>query len=263
MEAEKYSEGESMLIVDFDDTNYQEWYADSIESANKCMNEKTATWININCSCKSTLIDDLTEYFGFSGIVSTNLSDNNSCTQLMVYPEYTYLSFFNLNFNLENFTLSKDRICSILGKEIILTFQENSGSLFFPIREKIKSSTGIVRRMKIDYLQYLLLNTVVENMHKQFEDVKHLTAQLEKGIEEKNNEQIFQLKKMLIDSREHVLPLVNALSNMNRASGLIASRMMIYYDDLLAKAQRNFRTLESQIEQLNNIQLYRCSSINQ
>lgn len=167
------------------------------------------------------------------------------------------LSFFNLTFDLENLSLRKDRICSIIGKEILLTFQENSGALFEPIRERIKASTGVVRKMQIDYLQYLLFNAVVDNIYGQCEQIDGIISAIENTTEPDQN--LFKLKKLLIEAQEIIIPLVKAFGNLHKGEQFIEERVMNYYEELYVKADRVKQKSKAQIELVNNIQLYRCS----
>lgn len=254
-----------MLIVDFDKDHYQEWFADSIQSANKCIDNSTATWININLSYEAKLVDEVSEYFGLSKLVAYKLDDPHSAPQFLCYPEYVYLALFNLKFDLSEFTLDSNRICCILGKDILLTFQENSGSLFSPIRLKIKESTGRVRRMQIDYLLYLLLDATLDSTLEQFDMVADRMVTLENSstVQRREiDEQIYQLKILLLQSREYIHPLYHAIHALQKCSEYIQPSVVNYYKDLMLKAKKLEASLESQVDRLTNLQLFRARILN-
>ena len=258
MENEKYGEGKSMLIIDYDEHHYNEWFDDSIESAYKRIDKSTATWININCICDTILTDGISEYFGFSHLVKSNLSSLDAWSTYLVYPEYTYLSLNTIQFDLKQFNLVVDRVCCVLGDELLLTFQENSGSLFSKLRERIKESTGIVRRVGVDYLQYLLLNTIFDQVETQLQTTNTLILEMEKEEVELSKEQLinqcYKLKKLLIKAEQYILPQLLSVKKITEKKAFIKDAHLCFYEDVQSKAYTMEIVLKAQIQRLSNIQ---------
>ena len=247
-----------MLIVDYDENHVDESYTDSIDSLNSYINKSTATWVNINCVCNTELTDSVSSYFGFSRLVKSNLSNQDTWSSLLVYPEYSYISLFNLDFNIDNYNLNIDRICCVLGENILLTFQENSGPLFSKIRERIKESTEIVRRVNVDYLQYLLVNTILDQF----------TTQLQKSANEisKINIELFatsqelrincyKLNQLLIEVKSYITTQTLSLNKMIKYKAFIQDKHLCFYEDVHSRCYSLEIELKSQIEQIKSLQL--------
>ena len=248
---EEYQAGKSMLIVDYNSSHYEEWFAESIVDAEKCMKENTSTWINVNCVCDSPIMDETSDYFGLSQLVASNLMKYDSKQQLLIYPEYSYLNLYNLTYNLKEGEIHTDRICAIFGKEILLTFQENSGSLFKPVRERIKHGNGQVRKMGVDYLQYLLLNSIIDHITGEHNKIEMVIKALESGLQNESEDarhKLFGLSHLLISVQKFIEPMVITIAELKRTKPFISQNMAPYFDDLymttvelgtIAKAQQS------------------------
>ncbi|MFT5777577.1 MAG: magnesium transporter [Crocinitomicaceae bacterium] len=253
-----YGEGDSMLVVDYDAHHYNEWFADSIESAYARIDKETATWMNINCVCDTKLTESVSTHFGFSQLVLSNLLNQDSWSTYLVYPEYSYLSLNTVRFDLERFEINVDRICCVLGKDILLTFQENSGPLFSKIRERIKESTGIVRRVGVDYLQYLLINTLLCQITSQLEMSDKMILSMENETDYETENQLisrcYKLKRLLIKSEVVILPQLLSLKKIIQTKAFIKDSHMCFYEDLQSRAYAIEITLKAQIQRLDNVQ---------
>ena len=56
-----------------------------------------------------------------------------------------------------------EQLSMVIGDTFLLTFQEQPGDVFDPVRERIRKGKGRIRGAGIDYLAYALLDMVVDN----------------------------------------------------------------------------------------------------
>lgn len=72
-----------------------------------------------------------------------------------------------------------DRVAFVLGPGWVLTFQEHRADVFEPLRERIRTGAGRVRRAGADYLLYALLDLVVDHVFGTLEQIGDAAEVLE------------------------------------------------------------------------------------
>jgi len=77
------------------------------------------------------------------------------------FSEYIFVVLKTFSYNDQSDELEPEQISLILGPSFVVSFQEREGDVFKPIRERIRSSKGRIRRMGADYLAYSLLDSIV------------------------------------------------------------------------------------------------------
>jgi magnesium transporter len=132
----------------------------------------------------------------------------------------------------------------------VISFQEAEGDVFDPIRERIRSSKGRIRRMKADYLAYALIDAVADNYFAVLEvfgdRMEDMEGDLVGNPEPETLQEIHSLKREMIRLRKSVWPLREALSKLERSeSDLIAESTRIYLRDVYDHTIQVIDTVES------------------
>lgn len=105
--------------------------------------------------------------------------------------------------------LAFEQLVFIVGTEVpfVWTLQEQYGDHFDHIRTRIEKNIGLVRRKKIDYLLYLLVEAVVDNYYIVYEQISDKNTRLKDfanvratadfaALVEENKAELFQIKKI-------------------------------------------------------------------
>jgi magnesium transporter len=110
-----------------------------------------------------------------------------------------------------------------IGDGYLLTFQEQAGDCFDPVRERIRKGRGRIRRAGPDYLAYALLDAVVDHLFPVLETFGERLDALETEImEDPTRETLTRLhsvKRDLVNFRRTVWPKREALSALLRDPG--------------------------------------------
>ena len=56
-----------------------------------------------------------------------------------------------------------EQVSLILKNNIVISFQEQAGDVFDPLRIRLRQGHGIIRSMGADYLLYCLLDLIIDN----------------------------------------------------------------------------------------------------
>jgi magnesium transporter len=152
--------------------------------------------------------------------------------------EHLFCLLNMLYFNEEKKTIESEQISIVLGKNFVLSFQEDaSRDVFNPIRHKLSIPKSQVRQRSADYLLYSMLDLIVDNYYLVMEKVGDLVEALEDEVSRKSNKRslarINQLRKELIVMKRNVSPVRDLVAGILRSeSEWLEERTMKYFKDV-------------------------------
>jgi magnesium transporter len=163
---------------------------------------------------------------------------------------YIYLSLKMLSMKKESYDIKVEHVSIIIGPNYLISFQEDVGDVFDPVRERIRREGGRVRKSGPDYLAYALIDDIVDNyfivMEKIEERVEDLEEELVVSATRESVWKINRLKKDMIFLRKAVWPLREVITGLERAeSPLIKESTHIYLRDVYDHTIQVIDTLET------------------
>ncbi len=130
-----------------------------------------------------------------------------------------------------------EQLSIFLGKDFVLSFQEEHGDCLEPVRERIRKGRGRVRDKRADYLCYVLLDAVVDDyfpvLERYGEKLEALEDEVITRSEPEQIGQLHDLKRELLTVRRSVWPhreMINAV--IRDANPLIAEETQLYLRDV-------------------------------
>ena len=163
-------------------------------------------------------------------------------------------SYIYLNLKMRSYIDSEkdvkvEHVSMIIGSNFLISFQEDIGDIFDPVRERIRKD-GRIRKFGPDYLAYALIDGIVDNyfvvMEKLEERVEDLEEELVVNPTQESLQKINRLKKDMIFLRKSVWPLREVINNLERSdSTLIKESTTIYLRDVYDHTIQVIDTLET------------------
>ena len=150
-----------------------------------------------------------------------------------------------------------EQVSFVLGKHYLLTVQEEpEHDCFEGVRLRIERSKGIIRKQGADYLAYALLDAIIDGFVPVLELYGERLEELEEEVilnpTRKTLQQIYQVRRELLQLRRAIWPQRNAISSLIRdGSELIGTEVQIYLRDCYDHAVQvmdmveNYRELAS------------------
>jgi len=240
--SEKQAEKPKITIIDYDEQHYQET---EVEDAAECFvfrEKPTVTWINIDCLHQVDILEKLGACYGIHPLVLEDiLSDQRP--KIEDYDDYIFIVLKMLYYNengdegLGDSKIDFDQVSMILGSNFIISFKEKEVDIFNPLRDRLRTAKGRIRKQGADYLAYSMIDAIVdhyfvimEKLGDRFEDLEDaVVANPEPGI----LPTIYNLKRDMLFLRKSVWPLREAISKMQRTdSPLISEATKIYLRDV-------------------------------
>jgi len=176
-----------------------------------------------------------------------------------VYGGYVYIVLKMLYGNDSNRSVEAEQVSLILGSNFAISFQEGmEGDVFNPVRERIRSGKGLIRKMGSDYLAYSLIDTIVDNYFLMLENLGERIELLEEELVAHPTtatlQEIQRIKYQMVFVRRAVWPLREVIGGLGRKeSPLIKETTEIYLRDVYDHTVQVMDTVETYREMLSGM----------
>lgn len=259
----------SVSIFDYNTTSIEEKHLTSLEA---CYPYKTSghnTWINIDGLRKAD-VEAMCAHFDIHPLVVEDILSINQRPKMEETEGGNLFCLLNmLYYNEESHAVEQEQICMILGKEFVISFQEDAHrDVFNPLREKLKISTSKIRQRGADYLCYNMLDLIVDNyfvvMEKLGEKIEIVEEEVARGTNPRSLLHITQMRKELIVLKRNFSPVRELLNGFIRSdSHLLEDRTNKYFKDVYdhiiqaSDLSENYRDIMVSLQDLhiNNVNL--------
>ncbi len=174
--------------------------------------ENVVTWMNINGLHDPALISKIGEFYNIHNLILEDILNVDQIPKVEEDPEndLIYITLNEFYFD-DNEQLERDQISLILGKNFVLSFQEEQGDYFEIIRDRIRTAKGRVRKKGADYLAYVLIDAIVDSYYIVLDHYSNEIDNIENNIFiNKNKNQLNNIhlsNKALIYLRRSIAPL--------------------------------------------------------
>jgi len=113
-----------------------------------------------------------------------------------------------------------EQVSIFVGATFVLTLQERYGDVFDPVRARIRSGLGPIRRSGPDYLAYAIIDTVIDGYYPVLENLgdylETLEAETMEHAEPEHLRKIYNVKRELLDLRRAIWPQREAIGALIR-----------------------------------------------
>lgn len=235
---EKRSKPLKITILDYDETEFQERLVENVEECLGYQKKPSVTWINLEGLHQIEIIEELGRKFGLHSLVLEDILNTDQRPKVEDFGDYLYivLKMFSLDTGQEK--VQSEQISLILTRKFVLSFQEGlEEDAFDPLRERIRTDKGRIRKMGADYLAYSVIDAIVDNyfviLEKLGEKVEELQEELVVRPDPHILANLHRLKSDMIILRKAVWPLREVISNLERGeSPLIQSSSKLFLRDV-------------------------------
>jgi magnesium transporter len=248
----------SITLTEYDENKVETCEINSVEEIDPYTDTPQVTWVNV-CGLHDTeLIKQIGEKFNIHPLVLEDILNTETRPKIEITDNYIFISMKMLsNNNLENQILA-EQVSFILGNSFVFSFLEKSDGIFNPIKDRITSNYGRVRKQASDYLFYALMDVVVDQYFLLLEQIEQNIESLDDEVinnaDRSQIEKIYNLKNKLLLTRRSLWPLRELFTRLIREeSKLINKKIVPYLRDLLDHTIHITETIDLQREITNGI----------
>jgi magnesium transporter len=255
---ERKTEEIKITIMDYNETQFQEKEAKTFEECFPYKGRPTVTWINVDGIHQVQTLEKLGECFELHPLTLEDILNTDQRPKIEDFGEYMYVVLKMFSYDDKSSEILIEQVSLILGANFVLSFQENVGDVFNPIRERIRSGKGKIRKMGADYLVYALLDAIVDNyfiiLEKIGEQIEFLEEKLVINPVPETLNIIHKLKKEMLFFRKSVWPLREVISVLERGeSQFIKGSTKIFLRDVYDHNIQIIDTIETLREMLSGM----------
>ena len=144
----------------------------------------------------------------------------------------------------------------ILSSNFVISFQEEIGDVFEPIRDQLRNNRGRIRKRGSDYLAYMLLDALVDSYFIILENIEDQIEALEPVLfthaPVETLHTIHHLKREITFLRKSLWPLRDVIGHLERReSPLIQEKTILFLRDVYDHAVQVLDSIETFRDQLS------------
>ena len=256
-----------VTIYDYSPESFKEVQLSQVTDAFPFKESKNVSWINVDGIRKAD-VEAIAKHFGFHFLI---VEDIMSVSQRPKMDEIENVLFCLLNmlyFNEQTGAVETEQISIVLGKDFIVSFQEDANrDVFNSIREKLRINHTKLRLSGADYLCYAMLDMIVDHYYSVMEKLGDRIEILEERIIRSSNTrslaEINSLRKELIVLKRNVSPVRDLINGFIRSdSDLLEEKTTKYFKDILDHITQANELAESYRDMMMNLQDLYLSYVN-
>ncbi|MEO5943760.1 MAG: magnesium/cobalt transporter CorA [Ferruginibacter sp.] len=226
-----------IILYEYDKENSECLSLKSVEDTFTHISSPQNTWINIDGLRKDD-VENICMHYGIHQLIAEDIL---SIGQRPKMDELNGLIFCLLNmlyFNEQNSSVETEQISIVLGKNFVISFQEDeTRDVFNPLREKIKIAGSKVRTNGADFLFYTLIDLIVDSYYLVMEKMGDKIELLEEDIVRNSNTRtvarISIMRKEMIVLKRSIAPVRELVNGILRSeSELIDEKTEKYFKDV-------------------------------
>ncbi|MEO8765226.1 MAG: magnesium/cobalt transporter CorA [Ginsengibacter sp.] len=226
-----------IFVYDYDVDEVKEKEVKYVPDCYAFFDSAKVSWLNID-GLRKTDIESICNHFGIHPLIAEDIL---SIGQRPKMDELNGLLFCLLNmlsFNEEGNCVESEQISIVLGKNFVISFQEDAVmDVFNPLREKIKVKGSKVRQSGADYLFYSLIDMIVDNyflvMERLGERIEALEEDINRSADTRTLSKINALRKEMIVLKRSISPVREVINGILRSeSNLVEDKTENYFKDV-------------------------------
>jgi magnesium transporter len=216
---EQKSEKVTISVFHYSETACEESLLDQPDRLSPPRDGSVA-WINVGGVHKVEIVEALGKQFELHPLLLEDVANTDQRPKLDDFETYVFLVMKMLSLTKRQ-EITVEQVSLVLGKNYVLSFQENGTDVFQPVRERLRGGKGRLRQSGADYLLYALVDAIVDQYFAVLESIGEKIEALQQTVvadprPETLNE-IHALKRQLLFLRRAVWPLRDVMNNLSRS----------------------------------------------
>lgn len=237
-------------VFEYDAERLTEKTPRRIEDCTFCPAGPQVCWVDIAGIHQVDILEKCGAIFGLHPLVLEDILNTSHRPKYEEHDDFLFLVLKMLSLPENGTDIRIEQVSLIVGRNHLLTFQEQEGDLFNGVRERLRGNRGKIRKHGADYLAYALIDAIVDGhfliLEKFGDEIERLEDELLNHPSPETLHQIHNLKREMILLRKSVWPLRELIGRLQRAeSPLIAESTGIFLRDVYDHTIQIIDTVET------------------
>ncbi|MDX2451485.1 CorA family divalent cation transporter [Desulfosarcina sp.] len=135
---EKKTDDIRLAMLHYDADTLMERPLNRVEEALPLLTTTTTTWINIDGIHDISVMEHIGRHFGLHPLTLEDVLNTTQRPKAEAFDDYLFVVMKMLHHGEKDDLIYSEQISLILGKNVLISFQESAGDVFEPVRERIR-----------------------------------------------------------------------------------------------------------------------------
>lgn len=222
----------------------------------------TVRWLNVE-GLNPLVVDRICKEMGIHTLSAEDVLNTSQRPKLEVFGDHLLVVVRQIMVDSDR--LKNEQVSIFCFKDMIITFQEEKGDVFDPIRKRLENPHARFRTHQADYLLYALIDCIVDHLFPLLEGYGAALEDLEEEIAHhprpSSQRRLFAMKRDLSLQRRAIWPIREVVDGLYRdESGLVPDKLNTFWRDVQDHAMQVIDLLESYRETASGLNdLYQSS----
>ena len=194
-------------------------------------------WCNVDGVHDTAILTAIGGIAKLHPLVVEDIANTVQRPKLEDFGSYLFVAMKMIVYEREAHNLRIEHVSLILGANYVISFLEDKGDVFDPVRNRLRTARGQIRGFGADYLLYALIDAVVDQYFEVLEELGEDIERIEHAVIDEGGEDvlrdIYAVKRQLITFRRAVWPLREAIHSLQRDdSSLVKDSTRVFLRDL-------------------------------
>lgn len=218
--------------------------ADDLEALKK---SQKLSWLNVDGLDNVELMENLARVYKIENNILSDVMNPSLRPKVQEYENGIFITIKMLQYNETDDNLTVENLSVIIADNTIISFQEQPGLVFEPIRERIRKHKNKIRTSGSDYLAFALLDVVVDNYI-------YIIGLLGEKIESLEDDMTNDPRKELLDDINTFKRELNFLrKNIKPAKEMILNLNKLDSEYIQEENHVHFRELQDNINEASEL----------
>lgn len=234
---QKKADSTEIRAMDFNIEHVSEFAVKTQEQLLSLKRNKNISWINVNGLHEVDKMKEIATMFDIPDNILSDILNPSLRPKVQEFDNGIYATLKILQYNDAENLLSSENLSLIILENDLISFQEQAGNTFDPIRDRIRKHKNKIRTSGSDYLAFALIDVVVDNYI-------YIIGLLGDKIENLEEQMTIQPNKYLLDDinmykgemnflRKNIKPAKEMILTLAKLeSEMIHSENRIHYKEL-------------------------------
>ncbi|MBU3949064.1 MAG: magnesium/cobalt transporter CorA [Proteobacteria bacterium] len=238
-------------MIDYNETDFTEKNLESLVECLPFKDNHTVTWLNYTGVHDIQNINEVGEIFQIHPLVLSDIANTTQRPKVEEYDNYIFTVIKMCYFKENTGEVYMEQVSLLIGKDYVISFQENDIDVLEGLRERIRNGKGCrVRRLGSDYLLYCIIDAIVDNYFSVLENIGGQIELLEKELMLNATQEllakIYGLKQELVYLRKSIWPMREVVSTIQRSEhDLVNEGTYVYMRDVYDHTIQVVETVET------------------
>jgi len=256
-----------VFVYDYDAENITEFESNKVDDCFGYKHSNKLSWINIDGLRKND-VERVCQHFDIHPLLVEDILSINQRPKMDEVEDVMFCLLNMLYFNSEKRSVEAEQISIVLGKDFVISFQEDaSRDVFNPLRQKLKLPKSQIRARSADYLCYSMIDLIVDNyflvMEHLGDEIEVLEEELIRKTSTRSLIKINRLRKELIVLKRNIAPVRDMIGAIIRSeSELLDDHTTKYFKDVYDHIMQAFDLSENYRDVMMNMQELHINNVN-